>query len=97
MSSACAALSRFAQLDQRPPQPGYTTDIRLQCSISHQLLPKNEQTKPDEVRLSTTYPCFPMANCLHVHQDIPYLSPIIKEIEAERRERMDLDAMVIKK
>jgi ubiquinol-cytochrome c reductase subunit 7 len=32
-----------------------------------------------------------------VHQDIPYLSPIIKEIEAERRERMDLDAMVIKK
>ena len=36
-------------------------------------------------------------NCLHIHQDIAYLSPIIKEIEAERRERMDLDAMVIKK
>jgi len=38
-----------------------------------------------------------LPNYLHVNQDIAYLSPIIKEIEAERRERMDLDAMVIKK
>ena len=42
-------------------------------------------------------PVPPPFNYLHTPQDIPYLSPIIKEIEAERRERMDLDAMVIKK
>ncbi|KAG2163573.1 ubiquinol-cytochrome c reductase complex 14 kDa protein [Aureobasidium pullulans] len=68
-------------LKRLPPKEAYDRVFRMrrafQCSISHQLLPKNEQTKPDE--------------------DIPYLSPIIKEIEAERRERMDLDAMVIKK
>merc|ERR1712225_67517 len=68
-------------LKRLPPKEAYDRVFRMrrafQCSLSHQLLPKNEQTKPDE--------------------DIPYLSPIIKEIEAERRERMDLDAMVIKK
>lgn len=30
-------------------------------------------------------------------QDTPYLSPIIKEIEAEIKEREDLEAMVVKK
>jgi hypothetical protein len=79
-----------------PHHPPHAANTPLQCSISHQLLPKNEQTKPDEVRsLQFTRP--PTINCLHTHQDVPYLSPIIKEIESERRERMDLDAMVIKK
>ncbi|CAD0114759.1 ubiquinol-cytochrome c reductase complex 14 kDa protein [Aureobasidium sp. EXF-10728] len=68
-------------LKRLPPKEAYDRVFRMrrafQCSISHQLLPKNEQTKPEE--------------------DVPYLSPIIKEIESERRERMDLDAMVIKK
>ncbi|KAI5203372.1 ubiquinol-cytochrome c reductase complex 14 kDa protein [Aureobasidium subglaciale] len=68
-------------LKRLPPKEAYDRVFRMrrafQCSISHQLLPKNEQTKPEE--------------------DIPYLSPIIKEIESEKRERMDLDAMVIKK
>ncbi|KAG9695035.1 hypothetical protein KCU95_g4698, partial [Aureobasidium melanogenum] len=68
-------------LKRLPPKEAYDRVFRMrrafQCSLSHQLLPKNEQTKPED--------------------DIPYLSPIIKEIEAERRERMDLDAMVIKK
>jgi len=50
---------------------------QLQCSLAHQLLPKEQQTKPDE--------------------DIPYLSPIIKEIEAEARERADLESLSIKK
>jgi ubiquinol-cytochrome c reductase subunit 7 len=50
---------------------------KLQCSLAHQLLPKEQQTKPDE--------------------DIPYLSPIIKEIEAEARERADLESLSIKK
>ncbi|KAF4551640.1 Cytochrome b-c1 complex subunit 7-like protein [Elsinoe fawcettii] len=30
-------------------------------------------------------------------EDVEYLSPIIREIEREKRERFDLDAMVIKK
>jgi ubiquinol-cytochrome c reductase subunit 7 len=30
-------------------------------------------------------------------QDTPYLSPIIEEIEAEIKEREDLEAMVVKK
>ncbi|KAK6004505.1 hypothetical protein QM012_008367 [Aureobasidium pullulans] len=68
-------------LKRLPPKEAYDRVFRMrrafQCSLSHQLLPKNEQTKPED--------------------DVPYLSPIIKEIEAERRERMDLDAMVIKK
>ncbi|KAF1353945.1 ubiquinol-cytochrome c reductase complex 14 kDa protein [Delphinella strobiligena] len=68
-------------LSRLPPKEAYDRVFRMrrafQCSISHQLLPKNEQTKPDE--------------------DYPYLSPIIKEIEQERRERLDLDAMVINK
>lgn len=32
-----------------------------------------------------------------VSQDTPYLSPIIAEIEAEIKEREDLEAMVVKK
>ena len=68
-------------LKRLPPKEAYDRVFRMrrafQCSLAHQLVPKNEQTKPED--------------------DIPYLSPIIKEIEAERRERMDLDAMVIKK
>ena len=46
-----------------------------QCSLAHQLLPKDQQTKPEE--------------------DYAYLSPIIKEIESEGRERDDLDTMVV--
>lgn len=49
----------------------------LQCSLAHQLLPKDQQTKPEE--------------------DYPYLSPIIQEIEAESKERDDLEAMTITK
>lgn len=30
-------------------------------------------------------------------QDVPYLSPLIEEIEAEMREREDLESMVLKK
>lgn len=51
--------------------------IGSQCSLAHQLLPKNEWTKPEE--------------------DEAYLSPIIRAIEAERKEREDLDSLVIKK
>jgi hypothetical protein len=98
VSSACAALSRSAQLNTHTPHHlPHVANTLLQCSISHQLLPKNEQTKPEDVRPLQHSPVHLPFNCLHIHQDVPYLSPIIKEIESERRERMDLDAMVIKK
>ncbi|PMD56820.1 ubiquinol-cytochrome c reductase complex 14 kDa protein [Hyaloscypha bicolor E] len=68
-------------LKRLPPKEAYDRVYRLrrafQCSLAHQLLPKEQQTKPDE--------------------DIPYLSPIIKEIEAEARERADLESLSIKK
>jgi len=68
-------------LKRLPPKEAYDRVFRLrrafQCSLSHQLLPTAEQTKPDE--------------------DIPYLSPIIQEIEAEMKERADLEAMTVQK
>ncbi|KAL8642586.1 MAG: hypothetical protein Q9228_000727 [Teloschistes exilis] len=66
-------------LKRLPPKEAYDRVFRLrrafQCSLSHQLLPKDQQTKPEE--------------------DYLYLSPIIKEIEQENRERGDLEAMVV--
>lgn len=68
-------------LKRLPPKEAYDRVFRLrrafQCSLAHQLLPKDQQTKPDE--------------------DYAYLSPIIKEIESESRERDDLEAMVVSK
>jgi len=68
-------------LKRLPPKEAYDRVFRLrrafQCSLAHQLLPKNEHTRPEDDRL--------------------YLSPIIKEIEAERQEREDLEVMTIKK
>ncbi|QDS76384.1 Cytochrome b-c1 complex subunit 7 [Venturia effusa] len=64
-----------------PPKEAYDRVFRMrrafQCSLSHQLLPKEEHTKPEE--------------------DVPYLSPLIQEIEKELAEREDLDNMVVKK
>ncbi|KAL8737393.1 MAG: hypothetical protein Q9181_001730 [Wetmoreana brouardii] len=68
-------------LKRLPPKEAYDRVFRLrrafQCSLSHQLLPKDQQTKPEE--------------------DTLYLTPIIKEIEQEIRERGDLEAMVVNK
>jgi len=68
-------------LKRLPEREAYDRVFRLrrafQCSLAHQLLPKEQQTKPEE--------------------DTPYLSPIIQEIEAENKERMDLEAMVVKR
>lgn len=68
-------------LKRLPPNEAYDRVFRLrrafQCSLSHQLLPKDQQTKPED--------------------DYEYLSPIIREIEAEAKERGDLDAMVVRK
>jgi ubiquinol-cytochrome c reductase subunit 7 len=67
-----------------------------QCSLAHQLLPPNEQTKPNEV---WPYLCIQPAlvSDLTISQDVQYLSPIIAEIEAENQERADLDEMFIPK
>ncbi|KAL8813371.1 MAG: hypothetical protein Q9223_000714 [Gallowayella weberi] len=68
-------------LKRLPPKEAYDRVFRIrramQCSVSHTLLPKDQQTKPEE--------------------DYLYLTPYIKEIEAESRERGDLEAMVVKK
>ncbi|MCJ1244461.1 Cytochrome b-c1 complex subunit 7 [Trapelia coarctata] len=68
-------------LKRLPPKEAYDRVFRLrrafQCSIAHQLLPKNEHTKPEE--------------------DVLYLTPLIREIEAERQERDDLEVMTIRK
>ncbi|KAL8681524.1 MAG: hypothetical protein Q9224_000314 [Gallowayella concinna] len=68
-------------LKRLPPKEAYDRVFRLrrafQCSLSHQLLPKDQQTRPED--------------------DYLYLTPYIKEIEAESRERGDLEAMVVKK
>jgi len=68
-------------LKRLPEKEAYDRVFRLrrafQCSLAHQLLPKEQQTKPEE--------------------DTSYLSPIIQEIEAENKERMDLEAMVVKR
>ncbi|EKG21453.1 Cytochrome d ubiquinol oxidase 14kDa subunit [Macrophomina phaseolina MS6] len=68
-------------LKRLPPKEAYDRVFRMrrafQCSLAHQLLPKDQHTKPEE--------------------DTPYLSPIISEIEAEIKEREDLEAMVVKK
>ncbi|RFU27925.1 hypothetical protein B7463_g8421, partial [Scytalidium lignicola] len=68
-------------LKRLPPKEAYDRVFRLrrafQCSLSHQLLPKDQQTKPEE--------------------DYPYLSPIIKELEAEAKERLEFDTLVVKR
>ncbi|TVY89719.1 Cytochrome b-c1 complex subunit [Lachnellula willkommii] len=68
-------------LKRLPQKEAYDRVFRLrrafQCSLAHQLLPKDQQTKPEE--------------------DYPYLSPIIKQIEAEAKERDDWDAVVVKR
>ncbi|MDI1487275.1 MAG: Cytochrome b-c1 complex subunit 7 [Ramalina farinacea] len=68
-------------LKRLPPKESYDRVFRLrrafQCSLAHQLLPKDQQTPPEE--------------------DYPYLSPIIQAIEAESKERDDLEAMVVGK
>jgi len=68
-------------LKRLPPKEAYDRVFRLrrafQCSLSHQLLPVEERTKPEE--------------------DYAYLSPIIKEIEAEMKERADLESMTVER
>ncbi|KAI9827044.1 MAG: hypothetical protein M1819_007036 [Sarea resinae] len=68
-------------LKRLPPKEAYDRVFRLrrafQCSLAHQLLPKEQHIKPEE--------------------DTAYLSPIIREIEAENKERADLETMVVKR
>jgi len=68
-------------LKRLPPKEAYDRVFRLrrafQCSLSHQLLPVEERTKPED--------------------DYAYLSPIIKEIEAEMKERADLESMIVER
>ncbi|KAI9883946.1 MAG: hypothetical protein M1823_004290 [Watsoniomyces obsoletus] len=66
-------------LKRLPPKEAYDRVFRIrrafQCSLSHQLLPKDQWTKPEE--------------------DYMYLTPYIEQVEAEARERDDLEAMKV--
>ncbi|EXJ86161.1 ubiquinol-cytochrome c reductase subunit 7 [Capronia coronata CBS 617.96] len=68
-------------LKRLSPKESYDRVFRLrrafQCSLAHQLLPLEEQTKPEE--------------------DYKYLSPIIAEIEAELKERADLESVIVER
>ena len=61
--------------------------------MSHSLLPKEEWTKPEDVRapLDTGLPDADQ------RQDVPYLSPLITDIEAEMAEREDFETMIVQK
>ncbi|KAL1629684.1 Cytochrome b-c1 complex subunit 7, mitochondrial [Neofusicoccum ribis] len=48
-------------------------------------------------RMRRAFQLLPKEQHTKPEEDNPYLSPIIKEIEAEIKEREDLEAMVIKK
>ncbi|CAI7629085.1 unnamed protein product [Penicillium pancosmium] len=64
-----------------PAKEAYDRVFRIrrafQCSISHTLLPANEQIKPEE--------------------DVEYLSPIIREVEKEAKERAELETLTLRK
>ncbi|KAF7858699.1 uncharacterized protein EAF02_011023 [Botrytis sinoallii] len=68
-------------LKRLPQKEAYDRVFRLrravQCSVQHQLLPKDQHTKPED--------------------DYAYLSPIIAEIQAEAKERADLESLTITK
>lgn len=95
MSSACVAHSRSAI--EHDSLYNYTTTS--DSPIVLHLTPAFAQERADQARRSATlYQLHSStATYLHYHQDYPYLSPIIKEIEQERKERLDMDAMVITK
>lgn len=73
----------------------YTTDA-MQLSLTHQILPESEWTKFEEVCNSELYPSTRRVS-LTVLQDTPYLSPLVDEIEAELKEREDLESMVVQR
>ncbi|KAJ5403264.1 hypothetical protein N7509_003135 [Penicillium cosmopolitanum] len=64
-----------------PAKEAYDRVFRIrrafQCSISHTLLPANEQIKPEE--------------------DVEYLSPIIRAVEQEAKERAELETLTLRK
>lgn len=64
----------------------------MQASLSHQLLPLNNKRNQKRYFAAIVDPV-PPNSCT---QDTLYLTPIIKEIEAEQKEREDLEVMVPK-
>lgn len=61
--------------------------------MSHSLLPKEEWTKPEDVRT----PLEPETPDADDPQDTPYLSQLITDIEAEMAEREDFETMIVQK
>jgi Ubiquinol-cytochrome C reductase complex 14kD subunit len=63
----------------------YRIRIAQQCAVTHTELPKDQWTKPGEV-----FPPF----CMVLTQDVPYLTPIVDQVQAEWVERIEMDAAV---
>lgn len=68
-----------------------------QLSIQHKLLPREEWTKPEEVRRSRSswLGSRQWRTTLMVSQDTPYLSKIVADIKAEMAEKDALDSMEV--
>jgi ubiquinol-cytochrome c reductase subunit 7 len=95
------AFIAFDEPSRYSPNIGYAKPragtYLLQASLSHRLLPKEEHTKPEEVPYSSHRVIRNARQTNNALQDIPYLSPIIAEIEAEGKERFDLESLAVKK
>lgn len=105
MFSACDELSRYVR--STIDRAGILWSDIVQCSLAHQLLPPHEWTKPEEVRYAGNHreSAFNVARPLRLKsqwlignlQDTAYLKPLIDAIEAEKKERNDLETMQITK
>lgn len=65
--------------------------------MTHQLLPKEEWTTPQQVSSPRHVIINLPAKDANPVQDTNYLSSIIKEIEADLNEREDLESMIVQK
>jgi ubiquinol-cytochrome c reductase subunit 7 len=63
----------------------YRIRIAQQCAVTHTELPRDQWTKPNEV-------CFPF--CVVLTQDVPYLTPIVDQVQAEWEEHIEMDAAI---
>ncbi|GAM82834.1 hypothetical protein ANO11243_008200 [Dothideomycetidae sp. 11243] len=68
-------------LKRLPPKEAYDRVYRLRRAF----------------QCSLSHQLLPPAEQTKASEDVEYLSPIIRQIESEKKERLDLDAMVVKK
>ncbi|KAI9064188.1 ubiquinol-cytochrome-c reductase complex subunit 6 [Trametes sanguinea] len=86
-------------LERLTPREAYDRAFRFKrashCSVLHNILPKEEWTKPSEVRISHAYNTL-QSNAEGV-QDVRYLKPHVEEVEREELERRKWDSMAVER